>query len=361
MTGNKGQLPFTERNQNMKKTLYCGIDLHSNNAMYFIQDEKEKVRFKKRLPNRLDIILESLEPFRTQLKTVAVESTYNWYWLVDGLMEANYPVCLANPAAIQQYDGLKNANDLTDAAFLAHLAKLDILPTGYIYPKEERPIRDLLRRRMLLVQKRTSMILSLQNMVSRHTGQFMTWRQIRKLETQALSNLLGRHDYLIFVAQHQLDLIEQLSEKVGLFEDKVLEAAKLQPEFEVLLTMPGIGVILGLTIMLETGTIKRFPKAGDYCSYCRVVRAKKTSNGKSKGSNNSKNGNKYLSWAFVEAAHCALATCPAAKKFYNKKKAIAITKGGGTLATKSLAAKWCKAAYYIMKRQEPFDLARVFG
>ena len=350
-----------ERNQNMKKSLYCGIDLHSNNAVYFVQNEKEKVLFKKRIPNRLDSVIEALEPFRKQLKTVAVESTYNWYWLVDGLMEAGYPVRLANPAAINQYDGIKDANDLTDAAFLAHLSRLDILPTGYIYPKEDRPVRDLLRRRMLLVEKRTSIILSLQNMVSRHTGQGMGWRQIRKLGSQAMNDLLGPYDELIFVAQQQIDLIEQLTEKVDLFEGKVLEKAKLRPEYEVLLTMPGVGVILGLTIMLETGTVDRFPRAGDYCSYCRVVRAKRTSNGKQKGRNNSKNGNKYLSWAFVEAVHRAIATCPSAKKYYEKKKAIAIAKGGGALATKALAAKWCKAAYYILKRQEPFDLARVFG
>lgn len=345
----------------MKKSLYCGIDLHSNNAVYLILNEKEKVLFKKRLPNDLDVIRKALEPFRKQLKTVVVESTYNWYWLVDGLMETGYPVRLANPAAIDQYDGIKNAGDFNDAGFLAHLARLDILPTGYIYPKEDRPVRDLLRRRMLLVEKRTSIILSLQNMMVRHTGQSMGWRQIRKLGTQALRNRLNNHDCLVFVAYQQLDLIEQLNKKVDLFEDKVLENAKLRPEYEVLLTMPGVGVILGLTIMLETGTIERFPKAGDYCSYCRAVRAKKISNGKQKGSNNSKNGNKYLSWAFTEAVHRAIATCPPAKKFYTRKKAIAIAKGGGTLATKALAAKWCKAAYYILKRQEPFELARVFG
>lgn len=345
----------------MKKTLYCGIDLHSNNAVYFIQDQNDQVRFKKRLPNRLAIVLEALEPFRKQLKSVAVESTYNWYWLVDGLMDAGYSVCLANPAAIVQYEGIKNSNDLTDAAFLSHLSRLGILPTGYIYPKETRPVRDLLRRRMLLVEKRTSIILSLQNIVLRQTGQAMGWRQIRKLGTRQLKHLLDHHDCLFFAVYQQLDLIEQLNEKVALFEDKVLENAKLRPEYDVLLTMPGVGVILGLTIMLETGTIDRFPKAGDYCSYCRTVRAKRISNGKQKGSNNSKNGNKYLSWAFTEAVHRAIATCSPAKKFYNKKKAIAIAKGGGTLATKALAAKWCKAAYYIMKRQEPFDLARVFG
>ena len=98
-TGNKRLLTFTERNQKMKKSLYGGIDLHSNNAVYFILDEKEKVLFKKRLPNHLDVILKALEPFRKRLKTVAVESTYNWYWLVDGRMEAGYPVVSSNPEA----------------------------------------------------------------------------------------------------------------------------------------------------------------------------------------------------------------------------------------------------------------------
>ena len=345
----------------MKRTLYCGIDLHSNNAMYVISDEHDKVRFKKRLSNQLPTILGALEPFRKRLKTIAVESTYNWYWLVDGLMEAGYPVCLANPAAIDQYDGIKDANDLTDAAFLAHLSRLGVLPTGYIYPKEDRPVRDLLRRRMLLVEKRTAIILSLQCMVLRHTGQHMTWRQIRKTGSKTLSGLLEGHDCLLLVAHQQIDLIEQINEKIELFEEKVLQKVELSPDYQVLLTMPGVGVIFGLTIMLETGTIDRFPQAGNYCSYCRCVKAKRTSNNKKKGNNNSKNGNKYLAWAFVQAVHHALAVCPSAKRFYDRKKATAKTKGGGTLATKALAAKWSKAAYYLMKRQEPFDLARVFG
>ena len=138
----------------MNKTLFCGVDLHSNNAMYVITDQEDRPVLKKRLPNQLPMVLESLEPFRQQLKVVAVESTYNWYWLVDGLMDHGYPVVLAHPSVIDQYDGIKEADDLTDAAFLARLARLNILPTGYIYPREDRPVRDLLRRRTLLVRQR---------------------------------------------------------------------------------------------------------------------------------------------------------------------------------------------------------------
>jgi transposase len=341
----------------MRKTLYCGVDLHSNNAMYVITDERDKQLLRKRLPNELPVVLESLSPFRTRLKVVAVESTYNWYWLVDGLMEHEYPVVLAHPSEMEQYDGIKEADDLTDAAFIARLARLNVLPTGYIYPKEDRPVRDLLRRRMLLVQQRTGIVLSLQNMALRQSGQAVGWRALRKLSEEERAELLGDHDCLMFVAAEQVDLIERFNEKIRRFEKKVLEHVQLRPVYVCLLTLPGVGTILALTIMLETGDLGRFPTVGDYTSYCRCVRATHTSNGKKKAHNNGKNGNPYLAWAFVEAVHLALRTCPQAKSFYDRKRA----QRNGTLATKALAAKWSKAAYYMMKRQENFDLTRVFG
>jgi transposase len=341
----------------MRKTLFCGVDLHSNNAMYVISDGRDRQLLAKRLPNQLPTILDALEPFRPRLKVVAVESTYNWYWLVDGLMDHGYPVVLANPSEVEQYDGIKEADDLTDAAFLAKLARLDVLPTGYIYPKQDRPVRDLLRRRTLLVQQRTGIVLSLQNLAMRQSGRSLPWRDLRRLGQTDRAELLGNHDCLTFVADQQIDLIEQLTEKIGRFEKKVLEHAQLKPAYERLQTMPGVGVILALTIMLETGDIGRFKTVGDYTSYCRCVRAVHRSNGKKKADNNSRNGNGYLAWAFVEAVHHAIRVCPKAKRFYDKKRA----KRNGALATKALAAQWSKAAYYILQRQEPFDLARVFG
>ncbi len=344
-------------NSRTKKSLYCGIDLHSNNAMYVVTDQTDKVVFKKRIPNQLPTIIAALKPFKSKMVTVAVESTYNWYWLVDGLMDQGYPVVLANPAAIDQYDGIKDANDLTDAAFLAHLARLDILPTGYIYPKKERPVRDLLRRRTLLVRQRTATILSLQNMFMRQAALNINWRKIRKLTPAQRIDALGDNEYLLFVAESQIDLIEVLNKKILQFEKKVLEHAQLKPEFEHLLSIPGVGIILGLTIMLETGVIERFEKVGDFTSYCRCVRANKMSNGKVKGRNNSKNGNPHLAWAFVEVVHQAIRLCPQARKFYDRKK----SKRNGALATKALGAKWSKGAYYVMKRQVPFDLKRIFS
>ena len=157
--------------------LYGGIDLHANNSVVVVLDEQDQVRYHKRLPNELEQILHGLMPFRAQLQGLVVESTYNWYWLVDGLMEAGYHVHLANPAAMQQYAGLKYTNDDTDARWLAHLLRLGLLPTGYIYPKEDRAIRDLLRKRSQLVRQKTANLLSVQNLLTRNTGQTMKGKQ----------------------------------------------------------------------------------------------------------------------------------------------------------------------------------------
>lgn len=337
--------------------LYGGVDLHSNNGVFAIKSEDGKTVFRKRLPNDLRLVKSALEPFRENLEAIAVESTYNWYWLADGLMEADYPVCLANPAAVDQYDGLKNVDDKSEATFLAELLRLHILPEGYIYPKQERSARDLLRRRLLMVKHRTAMILSLQCLFSRETGGSFRWRAMSAFDEDELKHLLGEDECLLFTAKQQLEIVRFLCQKIEAVERKVLEAAKLKPEYKTLLSLPGVGMILGLTMMYETGDIARFRKVGNYTSYCRCARALRTTNGKKKGENNQRNGNRYLCWAYIEAAHHALSCCPPARSFYDRKKA----KKNGALASKALAAKWTKAAYYMLKRQETFQIERVFG
>ena len=85
---------------------YSGIDLHSNNSVVTVTDEEDRVMAEKRLPNDLATILGFLLPWRDELVGVVVESTYNWYWLVDGLQEAGYRVHLAHCSAIKKYEGL---------------------------------------------------------------------------------------------------------------------------------------------------------------------------------------------------------------------------------------------------------------
>ncbi len=278
--------------------LYGGIDLHANNSVVVVLNEQDEVMFHKRVPNELAGILRHLAPFRADLQGLVVESTYNWYWLVDGLMEAGYGVHLANPAAMQQYAGLKYTNDETDARWLAHLLRLGLLPTGYIYPKEERAVRDLLRKRSQLVRQRTANLLSVQNLLTRNTGQAMKSNQIKQLTPDTVSALVPYPEQALAL-QVTVAVMQHLTEQITQVERAVHARVKLRPAFQALLTVPGIGQTLALTIMLETGEIARFPTVGQFASYCRCVGSTKLSNGKRKGQGNTKNGNKYLAWAFV--------------------------------------------------------------
>ncbi|MBN2395728.1 MAG: transposase [Candidatus Atribacteria bacterium] len=148
--------------------VYAGIDLHANNNYLGVIDGDGKRLFRKKLPKDPDVVLGALDPLKKRLVGTVVESTFNWYWLVDLLMDQGYRVHLANPSAIQKYKGLKHSDDTHDAVWLAEMFRLDILPTGYIYPREQRAIRDLFRKRGHLVKLRTSLILSLQNIISRN-------------------------------------------------------------------------------------------------------------------------------------------------------------------------------------------------
>lgn len=151
--------------------LYGAIDLHSTNNVMVVINEHDQVVYQKRLPNDLSLIAQQLSSYRRSLEGIVVESTYNWYWLVDGLMEKGYRLHLANTAAIQQYNGLKYTDDHSDARWLAHLLRLGVLPEGYIYPKQERAVRDLLRKRGQLVHQRTANLLSIQKSNKPHDGE----------------------------------------------------------------------------------------------------------------------------------------------------------------------------------------------
>ena len=330
--------------------LYAGLDLHSRNTYIGIMDKEFNRVFKKRVPNHLEHILQTLDPFRDQIKGFVVESTYNWYWLVDGLMDAGYSSAhLANPAAIKQYEGLKYSDDQHDAFFLAQLLILGILPQGYIYPKKDRPVRDLARKRMFLVKHKTAHILSLQSLIARCCAIKVSANDIRNLTVKELEMWL-EEEHIVLSAQANLDSINFLKQKILGLEKAIRKKVKLKKEFHYLKTVPGIGDILALTIMLEVGDINRFPKVGNFTSYCRCAPSQRLSDGKSKGHGNRKNGNRYLSWAFIEAVHLSRRYNERFRRYYNRKAAQANT----SLATKSLGNKLARICYYIMKDQVPF-------
>lgn len=337
--------------------LYAAIDLHSNNNVLVIINEKDHAVRKRRLPNELPIVLSELAPYKKRIEAIAVESTFNWYWLVDGLMEAGYKVELVNTAAVRQYEGMKYKDDEDDARHLAHMLRLGILPTGYICPKKDRGVRDLLRKRAHLVRCRTAQILSIENLVSRNSGKGISTKDVCQLEEEDVIRLCGGDDDRAAAMQSSLEVLDCLSEQIRDLERIALAKARLKPSFEKILTVDGIGKILGMTIMYEAGSMDRFEKVGKFASYARCVSSSHWSNDKKKGEGNRRNGNKYLAWAFIEAAHYAVRYSERIRRFYQRK----MSKTNRIVATKAVAHKLARACYYVLKSQVPFEEARAFA
>ncbi|MEI7729565.1 MAG: IS110 family transposase [Verrucomicrobiota bacterium] len=340
------------------KDLYAAVDLHGDNGYYCVINDRDECVFEQRLPNDLPKVLKALEPYRERLaKGIAVESTFNWYWLVDGLQAHQYTVQLVNTTQVQTYSGLKSADDQSDAFWLAHLQRLGILPTGYIYPLAQRGARDLLRRRMLLVQQRTAQLLSFKCLIERQTGRMISGNQVKALEPEEVGQWVAGVEVEL-MGQTSLRMIEFIGTQIRSLEKAAQAKIKLLPDYDRLKQIPGIGEILNLVIMLETGPITRFAGAGQYVSYCRGAKSEKLSNGRKKGENNRKCGNKYLAWAWMEAANFALRYSPEIKQWYQRKLARC---GKVVVARKALAAKLAKAAYYMLKNQEAFKLEKLLG
>ena len=338
----------------MKK--FSGIDLHSDNSLVVVSDEQDRIVYQRRLANDLAGIVQALEPHRAELIGVVVEATYNWYWLVDGLMDAGYRVHLANTAAIKKYEGLKYSGDAADAAYLAQLLRLGLLPEGYIYPREARAGRDLARKRTRLVQSRTAQILAIENVLAPQTGGRMKSQEIKRLTAEGVQGL-GFSADVTLALQANVAVMHTLQSQITVLEERLQERVRLHEDYALLTTVPGIGQTLATTIMLETGSIGRFAKVGNFSSYCRCVDSLRESNGKKKGAGNAKNGNQYLAWAFVEAAHFALRYCPQAKRFYERKK----QQRNAIVATKALAHKLARACYHMLREHRPFEVQRCFA
>lgn len=335
--------------------LYCGIDLHSDNLFLVILDELDRVLVQRKLPIALETVLGVLEPYRDELAGVAVESTFNWYWLVDGLMEAGYRVDLVNTWAAKQYDGLKFTDDRHDARWLAHLMRLGILPTGYIYPRSQRPLRDLTRQRGRLVRQHTANLLSVQNTIARETGEMIKGNALKKLTDEEIAERLPSPEIWLQVDARRR-ILAVLDEQIQRIEKLIQTQGVLRPEFRILRSIKGVGLTLGLTIMYETGEIGRFARVGRYASYCRCVPAGRWSNQRKKGEGQRKNGNPYLSWAFSEAAHFARRFQPQAKRFYDRK----LARRGRLIAERALAHKLCRATYFMLRDQVPYEPGLLF-
>ena len=255
-----------------------------------------------------------------------------------------------------QYDGIKHSNDATDARYLAQLLCLGILPEGHIYPNEQRAVRDLLRRRLLLVRQRVTEHLSLQSLIARHSGIRLSAVKIKQLTTASLADYLTQPAALISARVFR-EQMHSLTDAIKKIELAVGHQCLATRDYQLLNSIPGVGPILGQTILLETGSIDRFANVSNFTSYARCVPSERISNGKTKGRGNRKNGNRYLALAFMEAAHYATIWDKTIKRYYQCK----LNKVHLMVAKKTIVNKLARSTYQMLKNNEPFEVKRAFG
>jgi transposase len=192
--------------------------------------------------------------------------------------------------------------------------------------------------------------------MARQLGGRMTSNQVKRLTADAINSMPVAADVGLAMKAN-VAVIATLQSQIDLLEKRLQERVKPRPQYGFLTSVPGIGQTLATVIILETGPIERFADVGNFASYARCVDSEHTSNRKKKGEGNVKNGNKYLAWAFVEAANFARRFCPEAKRFHERKKA----RTNNIVATKALAHKLARACYHILKDGKPFDVTRCFA
>jgi len=335
----------------------CGIDLHARQMYVCLMDRTgKKLVHTNLLGNDFDRFLRLVEPYRHDL-TVVAECTFNWYWLADACQKAGLTFVLAHALYLKAIHGGKNKNDRIDSEKLAHLLRANLIPPSYVYPSQKRPVRALLRQRILYVWRRAELLarIASHQLAEGHTPV----RQGRPDRVGWEERLLAQYENPLHKTALSIDfaMIRAYDEQLLRLERELLAATRrcASRDYALLQTVPGIGRALALTILHEIDTIERFPTVKDFCSYARLVKGSVASAGKIKGSRGKKLGNPYLRWAFGEAAVIGKRDNPLLRPYAQRLEAV----HGKFKATAILANKLARAVYYMLRNGTGFDGERL--
>ena len=337
----------------------CGIDLHARQMYACVMDRQgEKLVHTNIKGNDFEYFLMRVEPYRHDL-TVVCECIFNWYWLADACFDAEIEFVLAHALYLRHIHGAKNKNDRVDSEKLAHLLRANLIPPSYVYPSERRPVRALLRQRMSYVWERAtlktklSMAQTAEGLIpARKCGHNRDVWEERILEQY--TNPLHR-----FAASCDMNMIRAYDAQIEKLEEQIVRQAKkaMGRNFHLLLSVPGIGRVLAMTILYEIDTIERFPTVKDFLSYCRLVKGSVASAGKVKGLTGGKMGNAYLRWAFGEAAVIMKRNHPLLTPYAEK----LVAKHGKFKGNAILADKIARAVYFMLQKGTAFDAERLIA
>ena len=333
---------------------YVGVDLHARTLFVCVLDAAGTVRLSRNLPARPEPFLAALAPFRPDL-LVGCECVHSWYWLADTCRREAIPFALGHAWGLKAVHGSKTKSDAHDAEVIARLLRGGNFPLAYAYPHERRGLRDLLRTRLRLVRQRAELYGHVHT-VRRQlnlapVGSDVKYRSKRDAVAADIPDPHTRRG-----VEARLNLLAPLDAEIRRLERDIEVAAgeHYPAELAALQTIPGVGRILSLTILLEIDTVTRFDTRQQFCSYARLITPKRESGGKVVGVGNARAGNAWLKWAFSEAAVLA------ARKDERMKTCLAKlqSKHGPGKGLSIFAHKLGRVVYHLLRARKVFDADR---
>jgi transposase len=298
---------------------YCGVDLHARTIYVCVMTREGEILLKRNIQNNFKIFKQFVQPFLPDL-AVGCESTYNYYWLLDGCHEAGIAFYLGHALYMKAISGNKKKNDPLDAKTIANLMRTNYFPMAYPYPREMRATRDLFRRRTRLVRIRAEAYTHTQLVMHQQAITDIKSSQVKNRHTRRqLLELFSDPDVRMNV-ETNLDIADAFDPLIARLEERIKRQALYHNprHFRQLLTIPGVGDMIALNTLYETHDISRFRKAQDYSSYSRVVKCQRSTGGKPTARKNQKIGNPYLKWAYGQMAIYAVRASERIEKLYTK-------------------------------------------
>lgn len=331
---------------------YCGIDLHTKNMYVCILNQDGKILVHKNADVCRDTLFNFIKPYLPDL-VISVECIFTWYWIADFCHHHNIAFVLGHALYMKAIHGSKTKNDKIDSRKIAMLLRGGMIPMAYVYPQKMRATRDLLRRRMHFMRKRSELLGHIQNTRNQYNlPPFENSISRKRNRGQVIEHF---DDPAVLKSMElNLALIEKYDDILRTTENYILNHVKAHNpnDFYLLRTIPGVGEILALVILYEIHNINRFEKVQNFTSYARLIRPQKESAGKIKGSGNGKMGNAFLKWAFSEATLLLLREKQEIKDFHAKLK----NKHGKARALAIITHKLGRTVYYMLNKQKAFDM-----
>jgi len=332
---------------------YCGIDLHAKQMYVCILDQLGKVIIHKNIKATADSFRPIIEDKKDLV--VAVECMFTWYWLADFCEDENIPFVLEHALYMKAIHGGKAKNDKIDSHKIATLLRGGMFPQAYVYPRNMRSTRDLLRRRTHLMRKQSGMKAHVTNTLSQYNfpslGSSLKYKFTRQeaktlFKDPSVQKAIELDTELIGHYKRELESVERYIEKYAKDHD--------YHSTMILQSIPGIGRILSVVIFYEIHDINRFPSVQDFASYARLVKCRKESAGKVYGKSGAKIGNAHLKWAFSEAIPLMMREMPEVKQ---RVEVLAKKHGKGKAMT-IMSHKLGRTVYFMLKRKKYFDRER---